>query len=140
MDGRRPMVLMLCAGALAAGIAVVVGVVGAAQASGRPALAQRAQEFTKLLEKPRVDAAELEPFLAPGVSTRDARVLEALRVLQSWLQQGSLVSAVRTTGGSLGETDVFVLSPTRRGAAPETLTFSWSKTADGAWVIDPVAR
>jgi hypothetical protein len=113
MDGRRPMVLLLCAGALAAGIAVVLGVVGTAQASGRPTLAEQAQKFTKVLGKPDVDATEVAPFLAPGVSVREPRVLEALRVLQSSLQHGSLVSAVRTTGGSRGETDVFVLSPTQ---------------------------
>lgn len=134
------MVLLLCAGALAAGIAVVLGVVGSAHASGRPDLAKQAQKFTALFEKPVVAAADIEPFLAPGVSVRDARVLEALRALQGSLQAGSLVSEVRTTGGKLGETEIFVLSRGQPGAIQGTLTLTWSKTADGRWVIDPVAR
>lgn len=140
MDGRRPMVLLLCAGALVAGIVVVLGVVGTAHASGRPELTRRAQAFTKLLEEPELAAAQIEPYLAPGVSVRDPRVLEVLRALRAAMKDGALVSEVRTTGGSLGETDVFVLSSTRRGAVTEVLTFSWSKTAAGDWVIDPVAR
>lgn len=134
------MVPLLCAGALVAGIVVVLGVIGTAHSSGRPELTRRAQAFTKLLEEPELAAAQLEPYLTPGVSVRDPRVLEALRVLRGAMQDGALVSEVRTTGGSLGETDVFVLSSTRRGAVAEVLTLSWSKTAAGDWVIDPVAR
>jgi hypothetical protein len=140
MDGRRSMVLLLCAAALAAGIVVVLGVTGTAHASGRAALTDRARAFTKLLEAPEVGADELAPYLAPGVSIRDPRVREALGVLRGAFKDGSLVSEVRTSGGSLGETDVFVMSAIRPGAIAQTLTLSWSKTSDGVWVIDPVAR
>jgi hypothetical protein len=140
MDGRRPMVLILCAGALAAGVFVVLGIVGTAHASGRSSLTQRARAFTQALEASAVDARDLEDFLAPGVSIRDVRVLEALRTLRGTLREGSLVSEVRTTGGTLGETDVLVLSPARPGAVAGKLTFAWSRTAGGIWVLDPVAR
>lgn len=140
MDGRRSMVLLLCAGALVAGIVVVLGVTGTAHASGRAALTDRARAFTKLLEAPNVGADDLQAYFAPGVSIRDGRVLEAVRALRGLLQGGSLVAEVRTTDGSRGETDVFVLSAARPGAIEEKVTLSWSKTADGRWVIDPVAR
>lgn len=140
MAGRRPLVPALCLAALAAGIVVVLGVVRTAEASGRPALAARARAFTKLLEQPAVRASDVQPFLAPGASLEDPRVREALEALHGTLRNGSLVAEVRTTGGSRGETEVFLLSAGQPGALAGTLTFAWTRTRDGAWVFDPIAR
>ena len=140
MDRARPIVVVICAAALAGALAVVVGVVGAARVSGRPALTETAQAFTKALSAPSVDTKALDRFLAPGVTLKDPRVLRTLDTLRQTLQSGSLVAEVRTTGADRGETDVLVLSPGRRGASASSLTFQWTRTPRGTWVIDPVAR
>jgi len=144
MDGPRPIVTLLCAAALVVAGVVVVGVVGAAQASGRPALTETARSFANALETPGVGTRDLARFLSPGVSPDDPRVRQSLDALRQAFRSGALVTEVRTFGGEGGaqggETEIVVLSSTRPGTASSSLTFQWTRRGGGSWGFDPVAR